>query len=205
MLIKHNSSQINEIVHSLGILLSLPKILEEGEKVESMSLAAANTGKGFDLETSERIAEFTFIEWQGSAVTEDEMFPVPCEAPAFSSVAEITEVFQGLTLEDQALSALPFELVEAVFAQGEALAKESHRELELLEDFPRFWVDLSQGRGAVASGGFVVRALMEKESLGGGARVVRRRLNDFVLQGDRTRNARFIRNFQFGSFIATGD
>ena len=65
MLIKHNSSQINEVIHALGILISLPSILNDGERVEAMSLAAGNTGKGFDLETSERIAEFTFIEWKG--------------------------------------------------------------------------------------------------------------------------------------------
>ena len=65
LLIKHNSSQINEIVHALGILLALPSLLQDGERVEALSLAAGNTGKGFDLETTHRIAEFTFIEWQG--------------------------------------------------------------------------------------------------------------------------------------------
>ncbi|MBW2175026.1 MAG: hypothetical protein JRF64_10530, partial [Deltaproteobacteria bacterium] len=65
LLIKHNSSQINEVIHTLGILIALPGILEHGEKVTSLSLAAGNTGKGFDLVTSHRIAEFTFIEWQG--------------------------------------------------------------------------------------------------------------------------------------------
>lgn len=65
LFIKHNSNQINEIVHALGILIILPHILCNGERIESLSLAASNTGKGFDLETSERIAEFTFIEWQG--------------------------------------------------------------------------------------------------------------------------------------------
>ncbi len=65
LLIKHNSSQINEVIHALGILMALPSILESGEKVETLSLAAGNTGKRFDLETSRRIAEFTFIEWQG--------------------------------------------------------------------------------------------------------------------------------------------
>jgi len=64
-LIKRNASQIDEIVHTLGILLALPKILDKGERVDSLSLAAGNTGKGFDLETNKRIAEFTFIQWQG--------------------------------------------------------------------------------------------------------------------------------------------
>jgi hypothetical protein len=65
LLVKKHSSQINEIVHALGILLALPSILEKGERVESLSLGAGNTGKGFDLETNRRIAEFTFIQWQG--------------------------------------------------------------------------------------------------------------------------------------------
>lgn len=67
LIVKRNASQINEIVHTLGILLALPGILEPGERVESLSLAAGNTGKGFDLETDRRVAEFTFIQWQGGA------------------------------------------------------------------------------------------------------------------------------------------
>lgn len=67
LLIKKHSNQISEIIHTIGILLVLPAILETGEKVESLSLAAGNTGKGFDLETNLRIAEFTFIQWQGGS------------------------------------------------------------------------------------------------------------------------------------------
>ena len=67
ILIKKSSSQIDEILHAVGILLALPSILREGEIVESLSLAAGNTGKGFDLETNQRIAEFTFIQWQGGS------------------------------------------------------------------------------------------------------------------------------------------
>lgn len=61
--------QIHEIIHALGILLCLPHILEEGERIESLSLAAGNTGKDFDLETDRRIAEFTFINWRGGSET----------------------------------------------------------------------------------------------------------------------------------------
>lgn len=67
LLIKKHSNQISEIIHTVGILLVLPAILEPGEIVESLSLAAGNTGKGFDLETNRRIAEFTFIQWQGGS------------------------------------------------------------------------------------------------------------------------------------------
>ena len=65
LLLKRHASQINEIVHAIGILLALPYILEDGEVIEGLSLAAGNTGKEFDLETTGRIAEFTFIRWQG--------------------------------------------------------------------------------------------------------------------------------------------
>jgi hypothetical protein len=67
LLIKRQASQINEIVHAIGILLALPHILENGEIIEDLSLAAGNTGKDFDLETTKRIAEFTFIRWQGGS------------------------------------------------------------------------------------------------------------------------------------------
>lgn len=59
--------QINVIIHSVGILLSLPKILKEDEKIEYLSLGAGNTGRDFDLETNFRIAEFKFINWKGGS------------------------------------------------------------------------------------------------------------------------------------------
>ena len=64
---KRTASQINVLIHSIGILLSLPKILEKDEVVISLSLGAGNTGRRFDLETNLRIAEFKFINWQGGA------------------------------------------------------------------------------------------------------------------------------------------
>ena len=33
--------------------------------IEYVSLGAGNTGRAFDLETNQRIAEFKFIHWQG--------------------------------------------------------------------------------------------------------------------------------------------
>jgi hypothetical protein len=65
--IKKVAGQINVILHAAGILHALPHILEEDEKVESVSLGAGNTGKKFDLETNLRIAEFKFITWQGGS------------------------------------------------------------------------------------------------------------------------------------------
>lgn len=67
--IKDVSSQIDVKIHTLGILLSLPYILESPEKIISTSLGAGNTGREFDLMTDKRVAEFTFIKWQGGSET----------------------------------------------------------------------------------------------------------------------------------------
>lgn len=63
--VKRVAGQINVIIHAAGILRSLPGIIEPGEKVESVSLGAGNTGRQFDLETNMRVAEYKFIDWQG--------------------------------------------------------------------------------------------------------------------------------------------
>jgi hypothetical protein len=63
--VKRRAGQINVIVHAVGILVSLPHILEPGETVESLSLGAGNTGRQHDLETDRRVAEFKFIGWRG--------------------------------------------------------------------------------------------------------------------------------------------
>lgn len=65
LLVKRTAGQINVLVHAVGILVALPKILEPGEIVQSLSLGAGNTGRAHDLETDRRIAEFTFIDWRG--------------------------------------------------------------------------------------------------------------------------------------------
>jgi hypothetical protein len=65
--IKQIVGQLNVVIHALGILLCLPKILESGEIVLNVSLGAGNTGRKFDLETNLRVAEFKFIQWQGGA------------------------------------------------------------------------------------------------------------------------------------------
>src|SRR5437879_4998533 len=53
------------IVHAVGILVSLSYVLEPGERIESLSLGAGNTGRPHDLETDRQVAEFKFIEWRG--------------------------------------------------------------------------------------------------------------------------------------------
>ena len=65
--IKRLAGQVNVLVHAAGILASLPYILEPGERIESLSLGAGNTGKDFDLTTDRRVGEFKFIGWRGGA------------------------------------------------------------------------------------------------------------------------------------------
>ena len=65
--LKRIAGQLNVIIHALGILVTLPCILEADEVIESLSLGAGNTGKAHDLVTDRRIAEFKFIHWRGGA------------------------------------------------------------------------------------------------------------------------------------------
>jgi hypothetical protein len=73
---KRAAGQINEIVHGIGILIALPHILMPDERVEALSLGAGNTGRGFDLETNLRVAEFKFIDWKGGseAIRQNQLF-----------------------------------------------------------------------------------------------------------------------------------
>lgn len=65
--IKRAAAQIDVVLHALGILVLLPSIIEKDEIVESLSLGAGSSElRRFDLETSHRVAEFTFIEWTGN-------------------------------------------------------------------------------------------------------------------------------------------
>ncbi|MCI0441040.1 MAG: hypothetical protein L0177_18200 [Chloroflexi bacterium] len=67
LILKAAAGQVNVLIHAVGILLAIPKILTEGEQLISLSLGAGSTGKPFDLETTVRICEFKFIEWKGGA------------------------------------------------------------------------------------------------------------------------------------------
>ena len=66
-LMKSVAGQINVVIHAAGLLASLPRILQPGERITYLSLGAGNTGRPFDLETNHRIAEFKFIQWRGGA------------------------------------------------------------------------------------------------------------------------------------------
>ncbi|MGA2513678.1 MAG: hypothetical protein ABSG37_08665 [Candidatus Limnocylindrales bacterium] len=65
LMVKRAAAQIDVVVHALGIALALPHILEQGERIESLSLGAGNTGRDHDLVTDRRIAEFKFVQWRG--------------------------------------------------------------------------------------------------------------------------------------------
>lgn len=64
LIVKKASAQINEIVHAIGIINSLPRILSDSEIITDLSLAAGADGEGFDLVTNQRVAEFKFSRWQ---------------------------------------------------------------------------------------------------------------------------------------------
>ena len=58
--------RLNDIVHAVAIAVALPLLLEPGEVVESVSLAAGNSSdRPFDLSTNRRIAEFKLSRWDG--------------------------------------------------------------------------------------------------------------------------------------------
>jgi hypothetical protein len=65
--VKRASAQIDVVIHSAGILYSLPHILDPDEIVLSTSLGAGNAASEFDLVTDKRLAEFKFIYWQGGS------------------------------------------------------------------------------------------------------------------------------------------
>lgn len=76
LLIKREVGQLHVVIHALGVLLSLPAVLEKGEVIERLSLGAGNApDRRHDLETNIRVAEFTFIDWKGrDSARQDKLF-----------------------------------------------------------------------------------------------------------------------------------
>jgi hypothetical protein len=75
LVIKQLAGEIHVVIHALGIMLALPHLLEEGESVVAVSLGAGTGNMKYDLETTNRIAEFKFIRWRGNdAVRQDGLF-----------------------------------------------------------------------------------------------------------------------------------
>lgn len=90
LVVKKASSQIDVVVHALGIMTALPYILKQDEHVESLSLGAGSTGKAFDLETNMRIAEFKFIKWQGGSesIRQNQLFKDLFSLAAYETTKE---------------------------------------------------------------------------------------------------------------------
>lgn len=66
-MVKRASAEINVVIHTVGILYSLPHLLRPAELIISTSLGAGNSGSEFDVVTDQRIAEFKFQFWQKGA------------------------------------------------------------------------------------------------------------------------------------------
>ncbi len=67
LLIKRDLGRLNDVVHAAAITLTLPLILEPGERLTNRSsLAAGNDPtRPFDVETDRRVAEFKVAIWSG--------------------------------------------------------------------------------------------------------------------------------------------
>jgi len=66
--VRRGLGRMNDLIHAAAIVLVLPRVLEEGEKVSNRpSLAAGNDPtRPYDLETNRRVAEFKLSYWTGS-------------------------------------------------------------------------------------------------------------------------------------------
>ncbi|WP_241911376.1 PE-PGRS family protein [Streptomyces sp. DH-12] len=66
--VRESLGRINDLIHASGIMLALPHILEEGERISRRpSLGAGNDpGRPYDLETDRRVAEFKLARWRGA-------------------------------------------------------------------------------------------------------------------------------------------
>lgn len=66
--VRESLGRLNDLIHAAGIVLALPHLLEDGEKiVVRPSLAAGNDpARPFDLETDRRVAEFKLARWRGA-------------------------------------------------------------------------------------------------------------------------------------------
>ena len=69
--VRESLGRINDLIHACGILLSLPHLLEDGETITVRpSLGAGNdSGRPYDVETNQRVAEFKLARWRGSDAT----------------------------------------------------------------------------------------------------------------------------------------
>jgi len=68
LLVRKDIGRVNDLIHAAVISLTLPMILEPGERVTNRpSLAAGNDPtRMYDLETDRRVAEFKMSVWSGT-------------------------------------------------------------------------------------------------------------------------------------------
>ncbi|MBN1461214.1 MAG: hypothetical protein JXA57_16925 [Armatimonadetes bacterium] len=131
LVLKAAAGQINVVIHAVGILTALPRILHSGELVESLSLGAGNTGRSFDLETTRRVAEFEFIEWQGGpeSIRQNSLFK------DFFYLAEAD------TVKDRYLYLLELDHPLRFLNGSRALASIFSRDQRLRDDFATLYGD----------------------------------------------------------------
>jgi hypothetical protein len=124
-LVKQLAGQINVVIHALGILLCLPLILRAGEIIEYVSLGAGNTGRAFDLETNQRVAEFKFIRWQGGpeSIRQNSLFK------------DFYEMAENDTKKEKYLYLLGTEHGQKFFNGGRAIASVLSRNVKLRNRF----------------------------------------------------------------------
>jgi hypothetical protein len=124
-LVKQLAGQINVVIHALGILLCLPHVLRPGEIIEYVSLGAGNTGRAFDLETNQRVAEFKFIRWQGG----------PESVRQNSVFKDFYEMAEYDTRKEKYLYVLGIEHGEKFFNGGRSLSSVLSRNVKLRNRF----------------------------------------------------------------------
>lgn len=124
-LIKRLAAQINVVVHALGILLCLPHILRPGEAIQYVSLGAGNTGRAFDLETNQRVAEFKFIRWRGGpeSIRQNSLFK------------DFYEMAEHQSEKQKFLYVLGTEHVDKFFNGGRAISSVLSRHVKLRHQF----------------------------------------------------------------------
>lgn len=68
LMVRRAFGRISDVIHAATIVMTLEKVMEEGEVlVRPPSLGAGNDpGRPFDVETDRRVAEFKAAEWKGA-------------------------------------------------------------------------------------------------------------------------------------------
>ncbi len=77
LLVRESLGKLSDLIHAVGIALSLPYILEPGEALKTPSLAAGNDpGRLYDVETNLRAIEFKLARWtaKGNGGREKDLF-----------------------------------------------------------------------------------------------------------------------------------